>query len=64
MSLGRVGPVEVEYLAHIEGRGYALRIRPVGRAHPDLEVWVSEKGRSIRCWLDGKELEPRKGETP
>ena len=51
------GPVEVFCLAHIEDRGYALKVEtPSHKGHRGLEIWVSEGGRSIRCWIDGKEL--------
>ena len=43
------GPMTVTRMAHIEGRGYALGI-VVGRRR--FQVWVSEKGRSVR-FFDG-----------
>lgn len=39
------GPMRVERLAHIEGRGYVLRIHT---DHRSLQVQVSEQGRVIK----------------
>lgn len=42
------GPVVVERVAHVEGRGYCISIR--GRKDyngPEVQVYVSEKGRVI-----------------
>jgi hypothetical protein len=38
------GPMTVERLAHIEGRGYALEIKT---GSCSMQVYVSEKGRVI-----------------
>lgn len=47
------GPMEVHRIVHIEGRGYVLGVdAPGGR----LQIYVSEKGRSVRVWKDNVEL--------
>lgn len=45
------GPMKVERLAHIEGRGYVVQ---VSTDHMQVEVYVSEKGQKIKAY------EPRK----
>ena len=47
------GPAQVVRTVHVEGRG---RVITIYTGHRTLEVFVSEKGRSIRCHLDGREL--------
>jgi hypothetical protein len=45
------GPMVVERVAHIEGRGYCVSIR--GRRDykgPEIQVLVSEKGRSVTAY--------------
>lgn len=45
------GPIVVERVAHIEGRGYCISIR--GRHDyegPEIQVLVSEKGRSVTAY--------------
>ena len=45
------GPLVVERVAHIEGRGYCVSIR--GRADysgPEIQVLVSEKGRRVTAY--------------
>ena len=49
------GPLAVTAIAHVEGRGYILDIETEARRQP-LQVYVTEKGHSIRVWRDGKEL--------
>lgn len=49
------GPMAVTAIAHIEKRGYVLFVETEARERP-LEVYVSEKGRNIRVWRDGREL--------
>jgi hypothetical protein len=39
------GPMKVERLAHIEGRGYVLSVKT---DHAEMQVYVSEKGRVVR----------------
>lgn len=47
----RWGPMLVERMAQIEGRGYVVSIRgPKGYSGPEVQVYVSEKGRSIRAY--------------
>lgn len=41
----RWGPMVVERLVHIEGRGYVLRIKT---EYQDLQIYVTEKGRKIK----------------
>ena len=48
-------------LAHVSGmlasRGFNIDSLAVGETeHHDLEVSVSGAGRSVRIWLDGREL--------
>jgi hypothetical protein len=38
------GPMKVERLAHISGRGYVLRI---STEHTQMQVHITEKGRKI-----------------
>lgn len=51
----RWGPMVVERIAHIEGRGYALNIKT---AHQSMQVYISEAGRVIRA------EEPRDASRP
>lgn len=45
------GPMTVERMAHIEGRGYVVSIRgPKGHDGPEVQVLVSEKGRAITAY--------------
>ena len=46
------GPMKVERLCHIAGRGYVLAIR-VGQEEK-LQVYVSEKGQSVRAFRCGE----------
>jgi hypothetical protein len=48
------GPLVVERVAHIEGRGYSVQVRPRGKYEPAVEVFVSEQGRSWSVWPRGK----------
>jgi hypothetical protein len=41
------GPMQVERLAHVEGRGYALMIRT---KDCELQVYVTEKGKKIKSY--------------
>lgn len=47
------GPVTVTRMAHIPGRGYVIGIDAGSKR---AQVYVSEKGRSLRFWLDHEEL--------
>jgi hypothetical protein len=47
------GPVRIHRTAHIDGRGWIITIWTDSK---ELEVYVTEKGRNIRVWRDGKEL--------
>lgn len=47
------GPTWVTRIGHIAGRGRLLEIKT---DHAKVEIWVSEKGRKVRVWRDGKEL--------
>lgn len=38
------GPMKVERLAHIEGRGYVVAVTT---EHMTVQVYVSEKGRNV-----------------
>jgi hypothetical protein len=42
----RWGPMHVERLAHIPGRGYSIGIRTEDK---DLQIYVSEKGKKIEA---------------
>ena len=54
MSHGfQFGPAYVSPLAHIEGRGYAVRV-DVGKRR--LQIWISEGGRSVRVFERNVEL--------
>lgn len=45
------GPLNVERLAHIEGRGYVVSVRgPKGYEGPEVQVFVSEKGRVVKAF--------------
>lgn len=51
------GPAEVTRMIAVDGRGRVIGVRaPGGR----LQIYVSEKGRRIRVWLDHKELLPER----
>lgn len=39
----------------IMGQGEAMIVR-AGPERRQFEVWVSEKGRSVRLWVDNKEI--------
>jgi hypothetical protein len=41
------GPMKVERLAHIPGRGYVVQI---GTEHVSVQVYVSEKGRKVTAY--------------
>jgi len=49
----RWGPMEVERLSEIRGRGYMLGIKAQGAR---LEIYVSPTGRSVRVYRGGEEL--------
>ena len=53
---GSPGGVVVERWGCIYGKGAALGIRGVGRQSPQLEVYVSDGGRSIQVFLDGERM--------
>lgn len=45
------GPLDVERVAHIEGRGYVVSVRgPKGYEGPEVQVYVSEGGRVVRAY--------------
>lgn len=45
------GPLSVERVAHIEGRGYVVSVRgPRGYSGPEVQVYVSEAGRVVRAY--------------
>lgn len=50
------GNVWVTRATHIEGRGRVVRIAATDQEH-DVQVYVSEGGRSIRVFNGGKEME-------
>jgi hypothetical protein len=51
------GNVEVTRLSHLEGRGRTLEVAVSGRPRREgLQVYISEGGRSVRVWRDGREL--------
>jgi hypothetical protein len=52
------GPMRVERMAHIEGRGYVVSVHgPKGYNGPQVQVFVSEKGRTIRAFpLNGAKV--------
>jgi hypothetical protein len=51
------GPCEVTRLSWIPGRGRTLEISIKGRPRREgLQVYISDGGRSIRVWKNGKEL--------
>lgn len=49
----RWGPMEVTRMAHIDGRGYVVGLDTPSRR---VQIYVSEAGRSVRFWVDGKEV--------
>lgn len=45
------GPVRVERVAHIPGRGYVVSVMgPKSHGGPEVQVYVSEKGVSVRAY--------------
>ena len=47
----RWGPMLVERMAHIDGRGYVVSIRSTElHTGPEVQVYVSEKGRSVKAF--------------
>lgn len=47
----RWGPMIVERMAHIDGRGYVVSIRSAElHTGPEVQVYVSEKGRSVKAF--------------
>ena len=45
------GPVIVERVAHIEGRGYVVSVRSrEDYSGPEIQVLVSEKGRNVTAY--------------
>ena len=48
------GPIVVERTAHIEGRGYVVSVRTKGSYERSVQVYVSEKGRSMRVYVRGE----------
>lgn len=51
------GPMEVTRVCVLGRKGYILQIKTDNKS---LAVYVSEKGRSVRVFLDGKALEARR----
>lgn len=50
----RWGPMIVERVAHIEGRGYVVSVRTRDDySGPQVQVLVSEKGRSVTAYATG-----------
>ena len=54
------GPVVVERVAHVEGRGYCISVRgerwPGG---PEIQILVSEKGKAVTAYpLRGAKVKP------
>lgn len=47
------GPMQVHRIMHLPGKGRLLSIKT---EHGCIEVWVSDKGRSLRAFRDGREL--------
>lgn len=47
------GPMELTRICHVEGRGYVLEVKTDSK---NLQIYVSEKGRSVRAWLDHEPL--------
>ncbi len=54
----RWGNVEVTRCMYLPGRGRTLIIAPEGNGYSGggVEVYVSEGGRSVRVWKNGREL--------
>ena len=48
------GPLSVERVAHVEGRGYVVDVRSRERYEDGVQIYVSEKGRSIRVFPRGR----------
>ena len=44
------GPVVVERIAHIEGRGYCVTVKTAKPGGPEVQVLVSEKGRRVTAY--------------
>lgn len=51
------GPMEVTRICVVDRKGYILRVKTDSK---DLEIYVSEKGRSVRAWLDHEPLKAEK----
>lgn len=50
------GPMRVERLAHLEGRGRVISVKAGSK---ELQVYVSEKGRRVRVFeVGGEEWKP------
>lgn len=47
------GPAHIHRICHIEGKGRLLSVKT---EHGCIEVWISEKGKSLRAFRDGREL--------
>jgi hypothetical protein len=46
----RWGPMVVDRVAHIDGRGYVVSVRSsAGYDGPEVQVFVSEKGRRVKA---------------
>lgn len=59
------GPMHVERMAHIPGRGYVVTVHgPKGYAGPQVQVLVSEKGRSITAFPIGGAKVSNTGSEP
>lgn len=54
------GPVVVERIAHIEGRGYCISVRGSDRYDgPEIQVLVSEKGKAVTAYpIRGAKVKP------
>lgn len=51
------GNVDVSRLMHVEGRGREVSVRPAGKSYSEgVTVYISEGGRSIRVFKNGREL--------
>ena len=49
----RWGPMEVTRMAFVPGKG---RVVGINTPSHRCQLYVSEAGRSIRLWIDGKEV--------
>lgn len=47
------GPLVVERMIHVPGRGYVVDIRPREQHETGVQVYVSEKGRSVKVYPRG-----------